>query len=128
MLKRFKRNRVRRNAKTSEEEHWFQGLLDAAPDAMVVVDQDGNIVLVNTQTERLFGYQREEILGREWKCCSQTVSASSIASTERISLAQPHVRPMGVGLELFGLRKGGAEFPTTMTISPYTRRSPIPGP
>ena len=121
MLKRSKRNGVRGNAKTSEAERWFQGLLDAAPDAMVVVDQDGKIVLVNTQTERLFGYQREEILGRD----VEVLLPDSLREQHRLHrkdfLAQPHVRPMGVRLELFGLRKGGAEFPTTMTISPYTR-------
>jgi PAS domain S-box-containing protein len=117
-LKRSKRSPVRGIAKASEAERWSQVLLDAAPDAMVVADQDGKIVLVNTQTERQFGYQREEILGRD----VEELIPGPLRDHHRLHrknfFAEPHVRPMGAGLELFGVRKGGGEFPVEVSLSP----------
>src|SRR5215471_20511584 len=125
MLKGFTRRPARAIAKTSEAERWFQVLLDAAPDAMVVVDQDGKIVLVNTQTEKLFGYQREEILGLDVEVLMPERLREQHRLDRKGFFAQPHARPMGAGLELFGLRKGGTEFPVEVSLSPVETREGV---
>ena len=117
MLKTLTRSKVRGIA-TSEAERWFQSLLDGAPDAMVVMGQDGKIVLVNTQTEKLFGYQREEILGLSVEVLLPERFRDQHRLHRQGFVAQPHVRPMGMGLELFALRKGGGEFPVEVSLSP----------
>ena len=101
-------------------EERFRGLLESAPDAMVIVDRDGAIVITNSQTERLFGYQRSELLGRPVEMLVPAHArarhpAHRIAYTEN-----PHARPMGAGLNLSGLRKDGSEFPVEISLSPLT--------
>ena len=125
MLKGFKRSPVRGIAKASEAERWSQVLLDAAPDAMVVLDQDGRIVLVNTQTEKLFEYQREEILGLDVEVLIPERLRQQHRLHRKGFFAQPHVRAMGAGLELFGVRKGGSEFPVEVSLSPVKTREGV---
>jgi protein-histidine pros-kinase len=96
----------------------FRGLLEAAPDAMVIVDGNGRIVLVNTQAEHVFGYTREELLGQPVETLVPArFHAVHPAHRERYADA-PRPRPMGSGLELSGLHKDGHEFPVEISLSP----------
>ena len=81
-------------------------------------NQEGRIVLVNLQTEKLFGYGREELLGRRSRFWSRNDCGEGTAGTAPDSWATRKSRPMGAGLELFGLRKDGTEFPIEISLSP----------
>ncbi|HEY6933228.1 MAG TPA: PAS domain S-box protein [Marmoricola sp.] len=100
----------------------FAGLLDAAPDAMVVVDETGSIVLVNEQTERLFGYSRAELLGRSADLLVPVGKRESQPARREAYLADPAARRMGEELDLRALRKDGTDFPVEVTLSPVPSR------
>jgi PAS domain S-box-containing protein len=96
----------------------YRGLLEAAPDAMVVVNQTGEIVLLNLQAEKQFGYRRDELIGQKVKNLipegfAERLTADALRSTED-ALAQQ----IGTGIELIGRRKDGSEFPLWMMLSP----------
>ncbi|MFE0730827.1 PAS domain S-box protein [Streptomyces antibioticus] len=99
-------------------EERFRGLLEAAPDAMVIVDDTGVIRLVNAQTEALFGYGREELLGRPVELLIPHRFRDQHTGHRGGYTANRQVRPMGAGLELHGLRKNGEEFPVEISLSP----------
>jgi PAS domain S-box-containing protein len=102
--------------KRTERKLW--GLLESAPDAMVIINQDGEIVLVNAQTERLFGYSRGALLGQPVEMLIPERFRNKHAEHRGDYSAAPHVRPIDAELELYGLRQDGSEFPVDISLSP----------
>jgi PAS domain S-box-containing protein len=111
---------VRKNAEKhlAQMEGRYRGLLEAAPDAMVVVNQDREIVLLNLQAEKQFGYRRNELLGQKVKNIIPEGFAERLIADELRSEEEALAQQIGTGIELNGRRKDGSEFPIELMLSP----------
>ncbi|QQP95466.1 PAS domain S-box protein [Lysobacter enzymogenes] len=97
----------------------FDGLFEAVPDALLLVDGDGRIVQANAQAERLFGYAPGELLGKDVEALIPSAARERHRGYRQHYMARPHVRPMGVsGQSLIGLRPDGTQFPVEIALSP----------
>lgn len=106
--------------RADESEAFFRILLESAPDAMIIVDETGEIVIVNAQTERMFGYDREELLGKKVEMLLPERARKSHVQRRNGYRETPRIRQMGPGWDLIGQRKDGSEFPVEISLSPVS--------
>src|SRR5476651_124005 len=106
----------------SLQERRFSSFLEAAPDAVVIIDQGGKIVRVNGQTERMFGHGREELLGEEVEILMPERFRANHRGERSCSVAHPSKRPMDPAQELCGMRKDGSESRVEISLRPIPDR------
>jgi diguanylate cyclase (GGDEF)-like protein/PAS domain S-box-containing protein len=106
----------------AESEAQFRDFLESAPDAVLIVGQDGLIRIVNSQTEKFFGFRREELIGQPVELLIPERLRDRHLANRRGFFANPHVRSMGEGMDLFGRRKDGSEFAVDISLSPLTTK------
>ena len=114
------------NKLVAASENRFRSVLEEAPDGIVVINEQRKIQMVNVQTEKLFGFKREEIIGKELDLLIPDRFRTIHVENEKEFMADPKPRAMGVGKELFAKRKDGSEFPIVISLSPLQREDGNP--
>ena len=117
---------VRVSAQLERSQAYTRAVLESAPDAMVIVNNEGEIQLANAATETLFGYRRDELIGRGVEMLIPDRYRDRHPGHRLSFFSSPRARPMGAGLDLWGKRKDGAEFPVEISLSPFqTENGPL---
>ena len=109
---------IRAINKLDDSEAYFRNVLESAPDAMIIIDEQGKIAIVNAQVEKMFGYERQEILGRTIEALLPERLREQHVSHRGGFVRDAKLRPMGEGLDLVARRKNGSEFPVEISLSP----------
>ncbi len=108
----------RASSALARSEEQFRSVVESTPSAIIIVNAEGDIVLVNSQCEKFFGYRREELVGRPAELLVPERLRTEHAGYRRSFFASPSARPMGVGHDLHGRRKDGSEFPVEIGLTP----------
>jgi len=124
-LEKIEADKKRYEEELAQTKAMFEGLFEFAPDAIVVVNREGRIVQVNKQTERLFGYTRSELMGADHDILVPEHFRSKHLEDRRGYMAGPHVRHMGTGMELYGRKKDGSEFPADIALGPLPIKNDV---
>lgn len=106
-----------------ESEEKFRQLMESAPDAMIIIDEKGKILKINKRTEEFFAYSESELLNEEIEKLLPSRLKSKDLKKKEEYFKNPKIRAMGVGIELFGLRKDGSEFPIEIALSPIKQKN-----
>lgn len=114
-----------RKRELTESNQRFHDLVEMAPDATVVADQEGKIIVVNAQTETVFGYRREELLGQLIEILIPTRFQDKHPAQRTTYTKNPEFRPMGRERDLWGMRKDGSEFPVEISLSPIQTKDGV---
>jgi PAS domain S-box-containing protein len=102
----------------ANSEAFFRNLLESAPDAMIIVDEEGRIIVVNEQAEEMFAYDREQMIGETIEFLLPATFRGSHVGHRNAYTNKPKLRPMGIGMELQGCRSDGSIFPVEISLSP----------
>lgn len=108
---------IKENTERKKAEEKFRGFLESAPDAIVIVDSEGKIQLINSQTEKLFGYLRDEIIGKEVEKLIPSRNKNTQNNRKGFLNQEPNAKTMITGIDLFGQHKDGKEFPVEVSLS-----------
>ncbi len=124
-LEKIEEDKKRYVEELNKAKAMFEGLFEFAPETIVVVNREGRIIQANKQTEEMFGYAREELLGADHDILLPERFREKHWEHRRGYMSDPHVRPMGTGLELYGRKKDGGEFPVDISLGPLPMENDI---